>query len=228
MRRIRFLDMIGLVATIMLGCNGSMGREVRTMSTTLENPGIVVLVPFFVSRPDKSGRRVVRCPGCEGYMTIGEIAPEGPQVITDHFRRKLSRIGYTLASEEMVEEIFPSLRHLEQKPGVLAQKIALELQADSVILGWTFQYRERIGGDWGAERPASVTFVAVLLDGRSGRLLWHSKFDETQRPLSENILHLPTFLRRGGRWVTASELASDGVGHVLLRFPGRDDVRVNP
>ena len=36
-------------------------------------------------------------------------------------------------------------------------------------------------------------------------------FDETQQALSENIFRFFTFLRRGGKWITAGELAREGV-----------------
>ncbi len=227
-RRICFPVIMGTVAVFLAGCNGPPVREPSSAYRTLEDPGIVAVVPFFERQPDKTGRRVVRCPRCEGYMTVGEIAPEGSHVITGLFRRNLIRDGYTLASQEMIEEVLPTLRNLEEMPEVLARELALELRVDSVLFGWIFQYRERIGGDWGAQRPASVAFVSLLFDGKNGRLLWRAKFDETQKPLSEDVLRLPSFLRRGGRWVTASELASDGVGRILLTFPGRDVVKVNP
>lgn len=208
-------------------CNGPRVRDSESVSPTGEDPGIIILVPFFVSRPEEPGRLLVRCPRCEGYLTVGQVAPEGPAIVTGLFRRDLSRDGYNLVAPEMVERVLSKVGHLEGRPEVLAQRLASALNADSVLMGWIFQYRERIGSDWGARRPASVTFVAFLFDGKDGRLLWRAKFDETQRPLSEDILGFPSFIRRGGRWVSAKELASDGVNLILLRFPGQGEVKVN-
>ena len=95
------------------------------------------------------------------------------------------------------------------------------------LWGWVFRYRERIGNAWGAQRPASVSFVALLYNGRDGNLLWRGKFDETQKPLSEDALDFVSFLRRGGRWLTARQLASDGINLILFTFPGEEKIRVN-
>jgi len=226
-RRIGLSIVIWTVGISVMTCNRPGVRDSESVSPTVEDPGIIVLVPFFVSRPEAPGRLLVRCPRCEGYMTVGEVAPEGPAIITGLFRRDLGRDGYNLVAPGMVERALTKVGHLEGRPEVLAQRLASALNADNVLMGWIFQYRERIGSDWGARQPASVTFVALLFDGKDGRLLWRAKFDETQRPLSEDILRFPSFIRRGGRWVSAKELASDGVNLVLLRFPGKGEVKVN-
>lgn len=216
------------VGILLMTCNGPRTlQESESVSPTLRDPGVIALVPFFVSRPDTPGQQLVRCPRCEGYMTVGEIAPEAPQVITSLFRRALSRDGYTLIAPEMVDKLLPALVNLEENPEVLAKTLASPVKANTVLMGWIFRYKERIGSDWGAREPASVAFAVFLFDGQNGRMLWRTKFDETQRPLSENVLGLPAFLRRGGRWVDASGLASDGVNVVLMKFPGRAQIRVN-
>jgi phosphatidylglycerophosphatase A len=117
--------------------------------------------------------------------------------------------------------------NLEEKPEVLAQRLAHELRSDSVLMGWVFRYGERVGNAWGARQPASVAFVALLFDGGDGKLLWRGRFDETQKPLSEDMMGLSSFVQRGGRWVTARELAADGVNRVLLSFPGEKEVGVD-
>ena len=50
------------------------------------------------------------------------------------------------------------------------------------------------------ERPASVGSTSISLTERPREVF---VFDETQQPLSENIFEFFTFLRRGGRWITA-------------------------
>ncbi len=227
-RRLCLPILLWVVGIFFMACNGSRTlRESKSLSPTVRDPGVIALVPFFVSRPDTPGQQLVRCPRCEGYMTVGEIAPEGPEVITSLFRRALSRDGYTLIAPEMVDESLPALVNLEGNPEVLAKTLASPVKADTVLMGWIFRYQERIGSDWGARQPASVAFVVFLFDGQDGNMVWRAKFDETQRPLSENILGLPAFLRRGGRWVDAKRLASDGVSVVLIKFPGKDQIRVN-
>jgi hypothetical protein len=92
-----------------------------------------------------------------------------------------------------------------------AKRLGELVFADAVIFGRVLRYRERVGEEWGARSPASVAFVLDLWDVRRGDLIWSGRFDETQRPLSENLLSLGEFTQRGGRWLTAEELALEGI-----------------
>jgi len=225
--RIVTLVVVGTVGMLLMGCAGSAVRESESFVPGHRSPGIVVVVPFFTSRTDFAGQKLVRYPGFEGYITVGEIAPEGPEIVTGLFRQRLIGNGYSVVSQELVERTLPSARSQEGKPEVLAQRLSLQLKGDAVLMGWVFRYRERIGNAWGAQRPASVSFVALLYNGRDGNLLWRGKFDETQKPLSEDALDFVSFLRRGGRWLTARQLASDGMNLILFTFPGEEKIRVN-
>jgi hypothetical protein len=76
-----------------------------------------------------------------------------------------------------------------------------------------YRYRERLGGNFSVERPASVGFHVHLFD--EGRLIKLYRYDETQQALSENVFRFFTFLKRGGKWVPASRLAAEGVEKAL-------------
>jgi hypothetical protein len=170
---------------------------------------------------------LVRCPRCEEYVVAGEVLQEAPGMLTSLFRQRLTALGHNLIPQERVANAFPVWRDLEEQPEVLAQRLAHEVRADSVLVGWILRYEERVGNAWGVQRPASVAFAAFLWSARDGGLLWRGHFDETQKPLSENVLDVFSFLRRGGRWLTASQLVSDGISRALLTFPAGEGVMVN-
>src|SRR3990167_1987824 len=92
-----------------------------------------------------------------------------------------------------------------------ARKLGEMVYADAVISGRVRRYQERVGEEWGVKRPASVAFVLELWDVKRGDLIWSGQFDESQRPLSENIFALGAFPQRGGKWLTAEELTLEGV-----------------
>lgn len=76
-----------------------------------------------------------------------------------------------------------------------------------------YRFRERMGGNFAIERPASVGFhVHLLKENKVWRVF---VFDETQQALSDNILRLGDFVKRGGKWVTAGELAREGVREAI-------------
>ncbi len=72
-----------------------------------------------------------------------------------------------------------------------------------------YRFQERRGSAFSVERPASVGFHVHFFDSSGLRKVF--VFDETQQPLSENIFRFFTFLKRKARWITAGDLAREGV-----------------
>ncbi len=72
-----------------------------------------------------------------------------------------------------------------------------------------YRFEERKGGNFAVERPAGVGFHMHLMEGNVvGRVF---VFDEDQQALSQNILKIGKFFKRGGKWVTADQLAEEGI-----------------
>jgi hypothetical protein len=98
------------------------------------------------------------------------------------------------------------------------RKIGEMVYADAVIVGRVERFRERIGNEWGAKSPASVAFVLNLIDIRRGDTVWSARFDETQKPLSENIFALGQIGQRGIRWLSAEQLTDEGVKKAVAQL----------
>ena len=77
----------------------------------------------------------------------------------------------------------------------IAQKIGQTLSAESVLLGYTYRWKEREGTDYAVNHPASVAFDLYLIRVLDGSVLWKGKFDKTQQSLSENLFDMSTFLK---------------------------------
>jgi TolB-like protein len=90
--------------------------------------------------------------------------------------------------------------------------------ADAVIVCRVRRFRERVGDEWGAKSPASVAFVLELVDVRRGDVVWSASFDETQKSLSENIFAIGEISARGVRWLTAEQLAQEGVKKAVAQL----------
>ena len=89
------------------------------------------------------------------------------------------------------------------------------IPADYLLVPQLIFYSQRRGGDWGAEEPASVIMDFFLLDVRNRTILRRYRFEETQQPLSENLLEVGKFVSRGGKWVSAEELALEGIEQAI-------------
>jgi hypothetical protein len=104
-------------------------------------------------------------------------------------------------------------------PLSLTRRVGEAVGANLMILGSLWKFMDRSGGPAGSNYPASVAFDLYLIDVSSGKLLWMANFGETQRSLSANILDVKTFFSRGGKWLSANELARYGVEEVLKKWP---------
>ena len=94
---------------------------------------------------------------------------------------------------------------------VRLKRVGEMVYADAVMMSRLQRFRERVGDEWGAKSPASVAFILDLVDVRRGDIVWTARFDETQKSLSESIFSLGDIGERGVRWLSAEQLAQDGV-----------------
>jgi hypothetical protein len=117
--------------------------------------------------------------------------------------------NWQIVSESEVREVGQSLPSVA--PGNRLRQLGEAVYADAVLTGRVQRYRERVGDEWGARSPASVAFVLDLIDVRRGDVIWSATFDETQKSLSENIFAFGDIRERGVRWLSADQLAQDGV-----------------
>ena len=96
-----------------------------------------------------------------------------------------------------------------------AQFVGKALKAEAVMLWELQRYSERNGGDYAVQSPASLAFTYRLVHTESGQTLCAGSFDETQQSVSENLLSLKTIASRGFKWITAADLAREGVSKKL-------------
>ena len=193
------------------------------LKTKAETKPSLAILPFFVERVENPARGAVLCPLCKGVYQSGQVLPGSQNTLTRLLYQRMEALGtFKVLPLEKVEKVLtPSVKEqFEQKPIPSSIQMGKELDADFILVGYLFRFEERIGSRIGAERPASVGFDVHLLRLRDQKRVWDGKFDETQRPLSENILKIGSFFRRQASWLSAEELASVGMDEMLKKLPG--------
>ena len=166
----------------------------------------------------------IRCPVCGSVVMTGEVAEGATEFMSDSLYSALKSKGeFELVSPGQARGILSKL--LSGDAGTLSERALLveagkALNADAVLAGHIFRFRERIGTSYAAKSPASVAFDIHLIRVADGRVLWSGQFNETQKSLSENFLHLETFLKRKASWVTAREMAQAGLEDILPSLSG--------
>jgi hypothetical protein len=169
--------------------------------------GLVAVLPFEIAAQPS------------GTPAVGE--ERAPLRVTSDASRGVTAQVYAVLAERSDFRFVPDLtvadtvRNTEVTGAATLMGRALALgklvQSDGVIFGTVSRFEERVGTEYGATSPASVSFELQLLATRSGELVWRGNFDETQQPLTSNLFKFWMFWEGGPRWLTARELTRVGV-----------------
>jgi hypothetical protein len=151
-----------------------------------------------------SGRDKNRAPFSAGAENQSEV------LISRQLYSTMSPLSnWQLVSDREVREMEPLVA--PGSPESRARRLGQLVYADAVLSGRVIRFHEREGEAIGAMSPASVAFVLELWDVKRGDSIWTARFDETQKPLNENLLNLGQVATRGVRWLKAEELSLEGV-----------------
>ena len=99
------------------------------------------------------------------------------------------------------------------------KEIADSTGAEVALLGHLYAFEDKKGTSYGVEFPAYVAFDLIMVHLKDYRILWRGSFVRRQKDLSRNIFDLGDFLKAGGKWLTASQLAALGMDQVMASFP---------
>lgn len=98
----------------------------------------------------------------------------------------------------------------------LITRIGTELNCNAVLQTTLVRYRQRDGGSYAVDAPASASFDFRLYDTRDGRVIWSSRFQETQQSVMSNIISSSS---RGFTWLTVEELVERGLAEQIEECP---------
>ncbi|MBI5592829.1 MAG: hypothetical protein HY881_20365 [Deltaproteobacteria bacterium] len=166
----------------------------------------------------------VRCYLCGQVMSTGYVPPSaGPFLTSELVSLMENKQVYTILSSDGSQDMLSGMISGTDNAAAdylnLYVGIGKRAGADAVLIGHIFRFVERKGNRASVESPASVSFDLHLIHVNSGKMVWTGHFDQTQRPLSDNLLELGSFIKRGASWVTAEELAQGGLEDIVRRFP---------
>ena len=101
----------------------------------------------------------------------------------------------------------------------LIKNVGSELKCDAVLMTQLVDYRQRVGGSYGADSPASTAFNMRLISTRDGHVIWQSMFKETQQSLMSNLMSFDKAESRGFKWITVEELVRQGINEKIEECP---------
>ena len=220
----KIINLCGLSVIVLgiMGCYNGGGS-----GTTLQQGGKLVfqrvaVAPFQQSTPEQTDINADDCSRC-GYFTRVDGPSDRPEAIIEKIFMERLNAGYKVniippdRVAGMYERYIGSFDKVT--PLILLKKVGDDLEADGIIFGYVYRFRERQGTPYAAAKPASVAFEVYLFRVSDSALVWKGRFDKTQTSLMENVFQASAFLKGGGRWVTVKELSDGGMDDIMKNFP---------
>jgi hypothetical protein len=196
----------------------------------------VVIVPFENLAERYEPDTGVRSPISGRVFVTGPAVVGADRFLTgqllSHVQRDTAFAILPAGDPATVAEAFGDGRQRDGQQLERLSRFGRRLGADAVFAGHVYRFRERVGGGFSAESPASVAFDIYLIDCRQPSVLWSAVYDYTQQALSDNLFGMGNFFQRGGRWVTAEELAAAAMDHIFddfrRRMPSQPEIDSKP
>lgn len=94
-----------------------------------------------------------------------------------------------------------------------------KLNCEGVLMTTVGRFKQREGGDYASESPASADFKMVLRRASTGSVLWSADFKETQKSFLSNVLSFDKAQGRGFKWISVEELLEQGIKERLADCP---------
>ena len=153
------------------------------------------------------------CPVCGKKILPCQIEPEAGVGLENALEKIAQKYQINLI------EIKPSCPEKDFDCQLKAGKEwAKRNQAEYILAVVLFCWQERKGTSLSVSEPARVGFHLHFFSSDSGKRVFEGEFLEEQIPLSENLFEIGKFIKRGGRWITAQELAGEGLEKIFQDF----------
>ncbi len=169
----------------------------------------IYVAPF--TQPHNAGQLIAgRIPENQGIIPKDSLTALDLEL--RHQLQSASKRNYTFITRQNLPEDLTSA-HSSVQPIALPRWIAYGERhgAQLLLVPQVLDWHERDGSNAGVVSSAHVRVEFFLLNIASASLGGRSIFEEKQVGLTENLLTVGNFIKRGGVWVSAQELSIDGM-----------------
>lgn len=161
-----------------------------------------------------------------GQLITGQIPEEQGQIpqdelllldmdLRDALQGDTNRRYFFIPRQNLHQEL--NYSHSTGQPDALARWIAYGKKHDAqlLLIPMVLNWHEREGSQAGVTSSAHVRVEFFLLNITTGTLLNRSTFEEKQVGLIDNLLSVADFVKRKGQWVSARQLAQEGMAKAV-------------
>ena len=219
------LFMVGIVCGF-LSITSLHAEEEQAAITGVDSSTTLAVMPFFKGKwqPEETeaADQTLGCSLAQICRVDPNIDINADRMVTQLVYDWLKvRLSDRLLPREVVSEAFDKIARdpLTQTPRSLAMELGTVLGADLVLTGTVWRYRARGALEQVPDSPAAVAFAVYLVEVKTGQRIWRGVYDEVQGQVTNNLMQAPQHIKMGIRWLTADEMARQGVQQVFKKFP---------
>lgn len=189
--------------------------------TSINNRGTTVVLPFINMAQVFGSNTGVRSPITSKVFVTGIVDNKAEQYMANELYRMIGRREGVKWGVIPDMDRFTRFGKTHEGNGHIQylRSIGRDEGTDTIMAGYIYAFRNRVGGSYGVEKPTQVIFELVLIRTDTGRIVWQRSFKETQKSLSEDLMKLKTFIKRRGKWISAKEMASGALKEMLKTLP---------
>ncbi|HPC31565.1 MAG TPA: hypothetical protein PL061_01230 [Syntrophales bacterium] len=215
--------MLWALILMFMGCQGASGVSTSLLKDKDITFRRLAVMPFQYVAPEVVATYSARSSLPASVLKTDNAAGSHERYLQDLFLEMMSRHRqFDLVSPDRVGGTYEGIGtgSLRATLPQALREAGKELGADGIVVGYLYRWRERRGYDYSVEKPASVFFEIHLYRVLDGALAWKGVFDKTQKSLMENVMGAGYFVKDRGRWLTAKELAAEGMAEIVGSWPG--------
>ena len=209
---------LALLCSTVLLFGGCFWQSQRTPPQKLPPLHKIAVLPMDRATTKPASERPTCNIGGQSTYTSSYVTPEAAQKVTDIlYSLILKDQRFKPVTQGECMGLLNAILQRKVNPSELKilRTFGKQLDADAILYGKLYRFRERVGSEYSAKSPASVAFSLILVRVSDGRVLWRHSFDETQQALTENLFNWKFYKSEGMRWVTAEELAAYGLKRAI-------------
>ncbi len=183
-------------------------------------------VPRLISQSYKISVAPFTQPLSPSQMIAGQIPENQGKAPQDALLKLDMDLRQALAAKTRRQYVFlpaphphedMAVTHAAGQPEALDRWLAYgrKHKAQFLLVPQVINWHEREGSQAGVERSAHARVEFFLLNVKEGLIAGRSSFEEKQVGLVDNLLGVADFFKRKGQWVTAGQLAADGMDKAI-------------
>ena len=222
--------LIACISLLLFSACATQVDEPIKLSGTVNIKRLLIL-PFKNMSAICGESKSLKCPFSGQVYLTGEVSEGATDFLAKNLKAIIkSRTLFTVLPENLTNNLLSNFisgfisGHIAGDKDIKSERVLLMeagrlADADVVLAGYLYRFKQRAGTSYAAESPASVAFAIYLINVSDGKILWSGHFDETQHSLSDNLFEIGSFFKRGGKWITSEKMALSGLEEITKTFP---------